>query len=771
MQRWSDPATWGGTLPPAGARVVIPAGKAVLLDVATPALAGLVVEGALRADPARDVAITAGHVYVKGGRLTIGTADEPYLKRATITLTGSTTADAAGMAGFGNKVLGQMGGVLEMHGAPLARSWTRLDGGDVAAGARRITLAETPGWRVGDRIVIATSSFEQGEYDVGEIAAVDGRSLELKQPLKYRHFGATRMVGTTAIDVRAEVGLLTRNIVVQGDDNSEALKIGGHAMFMAASTAGSGAMAGTVQIAGVEFTRMGQLDKLGRYPVHFHLMAGNCVACYVRDASVHSSIQRGIVVHGTSGVTVAGNVVFNIVGHNIVVEDPAASGNLLERNLALVNRQPNPLHTEPTLKSQEDRMPSNYWMRASTNAVVGNHAAGSFFNGFNYVGIDEHEDGRVGLPIDFRNNTAHAAMGREGVAPGDFDITGALLVSSQAPRPATDRMEGFLGYHSAFGIWLEESGVTKVERFTVAENATNLFGRGVGNRMHFKGGLVVGALPGSGTRPGLALHYTYGSDTLIEDTTFAAFGALNFSGGDTSPPQASVTMRGISFIGARPSIDFGDLLTYEALDDTLLPRGWYVAPAARWMVTSACSLKVLNSRDPEVSTFTHGPRRYGNAELHVRTGGTVGTTVANPWLVRSDGLRYRQGDNDSDAERGSGVHAATVVTDAGLSYVLEQPPTAGATAMRLDYDRHEAQVPLADAVAVSAAVPLAGAPRAVHRTSGWAAQPEAPTATSALRPAASMAEFEANPLTTYFHDAVAQRVWVKANRRWVIVQP
>ena len=44
---WSDPATWGGTLPGAGEDVVIPAGFSVTLDVGTPALKNLTIAGTL----------------------------------------------------------------------------------------------------------------------------------------------------------------------------------------------------------------------------------------------------------------------------------------------------------------------------------------------------------------------------------------------------------------------------------------------------------------------------------------------------------------------------------------------------------------------------------------------------------------------------------------------------------------------------------------------------------------------------------------------------
>ena len=66
------------------------------------------------------------------------------------------------------------------------------------------------------------------------------------------------------LDERAEVGLLTRNITIQGDSASLTTGIGGHVMVMQGATA---------HVEGVTFTRMGQKARLARYPMHWH-MAG-----------------------------------------------------------------------------------------------------------------------------------------------------------------------------------------------------------------------------------------------------------------------------------------------------------------------------------------------------------------------------------------------------------------------------------------------------------------------------------------------------------------
>ncbi len=221
VARWSDPRTWPGrTLPVAGADVVIPAGQTVLLDLSPPALRSLTVEGTLRFD-ARDLALAAGWIMVHG-RFEAGSEAAPYRHRAVITLNGPTTDDVMGM---GARVFGVMGGVLELHGEPRL-AWTRLDA-TAPAGASQITLARAPDWRPGDRIVVASTDLDPFQAEEAVIAAVQGTTVTLTAPLRFAHFGVRQTYAGRILDTRAEVGLLTRNITIQGDDASLLTQFGG----------------------------------------------------------------------------------------------------------------------------------------------------------------------------------------------------------------------------------------------------------------------------------------------------------------------------------------------------------------------------------------------------------------------------------------------------------------------------------------------------------------------------------------------------------------
>ena len=82
--------------------------------------------------------------------------------------------------------------------------------------------------------------------------------------------------------IRAEVGILTRNIVFKGDPSSQTTKFGAHFM----------AMSGEVHLSEVEFDNCGQVQLKSRYPVHFHLAGSSMVGSWVKNLAIHNSFSR-----------------------------------------------------------------------------------------------------------------------------------------------------------------------------------------------------------------------------------------------------------------------------------------------------------------------------------------------------------------------------------------------------------------------------------------------------------------------------------------------
>lgn len=98
--------------------------------------------------------------------------------------------------------------------------WTRLDQ-TATAGCNQIRLQQEVTWKAGDKIVIASTGHRhtQRENEVHIIASVAGdkKTITLVDTLDYEHLGVTEVISGYTLEYRAEVGLLTRNIVLRGE--------------------------------------------------------------------------------------------------------------------------------------------------------------------------------------------------------------------------------------------------------------------------------------------------------------------------------------------------------------------------------------------------------------------------------------------------------------------------------------------------------------------------------------------------------------------------
>ncbi|MEZ4607015.1 MAG: G8 domain-containing protein, partial [Deinococcales bacterium] len=256
---WSNADTWGGQRPQAGDTVTIPAGKTVYLDIDTPVLAGLTVEGTLLFGD--NVTLSSDWLMVHG-QVFIGTALSPYQAQAQITLTGP---DNNALGTMGNRgIIIMAGGRFEVYNHHGEATWLKLDE-NVVAGANSIVLGQDPQWQVGQEIVLSSSDYDYTQAEERRITAIDQLSggkvrLQLDRSLNYSHWGRLQRLAGQTIDTRAEAALLSRKVIIAGadDDLSQNQGFGGHIMAMAGSS---------LRLEGVELTRMGQRGKLGRYPV------------------------------------------------------------------------------------------------------------------------------------------------------------------------------------------------------------------------------------------------------------------------------------------------------------------------------------------------------------------------------------------------------------------------------------------------------------------------------------------------------------------------
>lgn len=92
---------------------------------------------------------------------------------------------------------------------------------------------EETNWKVGDEVVISSTSYTHEEAEQRVIAAIsaDGKTITFEEPLEFKHHAGKDIYGDVEFEMRASVAVLTRNIVIQGDETSEKSQYGAHIMM------------------------------------------------------------------------------------------------------------------------------------------------------------------------------------------------------------------------------------------------------------------------------------------------------------------------------------------------------------------------------------------------------------------------------------------------------------------------------------------------------------------------------------------------------------
>ncbi|MEO0573285.1 MAG: G8 domain-containing protein [Bacteroidota bacterium] len=496
QNNWSNPNSWPlGQVPAANENVRIPEGKTIVLDVPTPSLGSLEIDGNLIFED-KDVSLTARWIMVHG-LLQIGTEENPFQNQATITLTGPEE-DVREMGG--RFLVSMAGGQLEIHGGTASKlSWGQLSE-NLEIGNSQLELDRDPiGWEVGDKIVIAPSGFDAFETEEVTITAVQGRTLSFSPTVNFPHFGEFQEYEGKLVDERAEVGLINRNIKIQGAADAFEKNYGGHIMIMNSS--------GPVHIEGVEFTALGQPGLEARYNFHWHL-AGNREGDYLRNSSVHHSLQRAVVVHQTDNVLVENVVAFNILNHAFIpAEDGNEVDNTFKNNLALLTRKPEkeffafPKDNGKT-SSQGEQRSSGFWMRNPHNNIIGNHVGGvergnGFFIDTRGRSRDFKDFDLLPRTVVFDGNVAHScsvpgALGNEGVSNvamyGKVGFGHGIFMNTFQNGDLMWTLSNYTGYKNMMsGVWTEITNVT-LDNFILADNSIGL----LSSESHVENTIVIG---------------------------------------------------------------------------------------------------------------------------------------------------------------------------------------------------------------------------------------------------------------------------------------
>jgi cell migration-inducing and hyaluronan-binding protein len=267
--------------------------------------------------------------------LIAGRADKPFQQQLHITLcSGGSNARAADHAVLGSKFLGALdGGTIDLHGEART-SWVPL-GSSTAPGHDLLRLAQPVDWRSGERIAVASGADHSllEERTIEDVGA-DCLTVRLATPLAHRHHGKQAPLKHVLPGSVGKVVLLSRNIVIEGCTDSERDGVGAYCMIAGSSPGTSAVRQSVGRFSGVEFRRMGQFNRPGRYPLHWH-NNGDAVDSSVIGCLIHQSYQRGIVTVGSRNVRISGNVVIKPFGHGYIVESEDNSPQLVTTNLAL----------------------------------------------------------------------------------------------------------------------------------------------------------------------------------------------------------------------------------------------------------------------------------------------------------------------------------------------------------------------------------------------------------------------------------------------------
>ncbi|MCU0430965.1 MAG: hypothetical protein MUF42_13455, partial [Cytophagaceae bacterium] len=427
LRKWSAASSWsGGTKPGAADDVLIPANAIIVLDE-TVNVRSITVQGRLIMDVTKNINVSANYIHVTGttAYMEWGTRAQPYLFKGAITLTGSdVNAKIPGTTIPSKAILVGDGATLELNGE-VKRSWLSLNA-NAAVGATQLSLSSaTHNWDVGDEIVVTSSRVNWLEAEKRTITAIspDRLTITINSGLTFPHIGRSKSYtrptdGKVWVgDMRAEIGVLTKSIKIQGDASSTANGFGAHVMIH---------KDGKAYVNHVEFYLVGQKSVLGSYPFHWHMLLDKGAGQYLKNSSIHSSFNRAVTIHGTESTLTENNFCYDHIGHGIFFEDGSERYNTVRGNVVLVTRRPavgeELIPSDNEANEVQNRTPSSFWITNPNNTVENNIAAGTQGTGFWFamprspMGFSASEPRFAGMQpykeplIRFKGNKAHSCV-------------------------------------------------------------------------------------------------------------------------------------------------------------------------------------------------------------------------------------------------------------------------------------------------------------------------------------------------------------------------
>ncbi|XP_065544869.1 inactive cell surface hyaluronidase CEMIP2-like isoform X4 [Lathamus discolor] len=268
---------------------------------------------------------------------------------------------------------------------------------------------EVTSWLPGDRIVVASTDYsmhQAEEFNLLPCPECKSNQVKIDGSPLYLHIGEV----IDGVDMRAEVGLLTRNILIQGEMEDSCYgqnqcqffsfdTFGGHIKILKNFS--------SVHLSGVELKNMGQ-QILGSYPVHFHLAedvderGGYEHPTYLDNLAIHHCFSRCVAIHGTHGLLVKDTIGYDTLGHCFFLEDGTEQRNTFYHNLGLLTKPGTILPSDRSeamclairsnvygdyvpVPSTDCMAVSTFWIANPNNNLIENAAAGAQDVGIWYI--------------------------------------------------------------------------------------------------------------------------------------------------------------------------------------------------------------------------------------------------------------------------------------------------------------------------------------------------------------------------------------------------
>lgn len=375
---WTSTGTWGGAVPAAGARVLIPQGITVTVDAVLPsALKWIRINGTLNFATTVNTSLKVETIVVDPvGTLVIGSPSDPIAANVSARVVFANLGELdrnVDPMGLGRGLLCH--GIARIAGSPTT-SYAYVSQAP-RKGEMVVRLDTAPvNWAIGGRIVIPSVKWIQDpsgalasdDDELLTIVGISGNTVTVNRPLNYDHIPQQ--------DIPLPVAYLDRNVSLQSESATVSLRA--HAMFMHNPN---------VQLADALFENLGRTDARrevtdplvdasgrliasttgndrGRYALHFHrTVPDQSKQATVSRVAVVNSPKLGFVNHD-SNVLIQDCVAYDVAGSAFFTEIGTEIG-AFRRNIAI-----------HTIRGVDD-----------TETRFSNHLPGGSDFGFNGVGF------------------------------------------------------------------------------------------------------------------------------------------------------------------------------------------------------------------------------------------------------------------------------------------------------------------------------------------------------------------------------------------------